>query len=187
MDISQVKEEAYAKYGSLYEEIRQIYGRTAYSHKTHEKQADLELGLYSKLTNSQIVFSALTASSLILAVFGDNKYATITGALFATLQFGLNIYLKEINLQEKAGSHSTTAHSLWRVREDLSTLITDMNDKRIDVENVLTMRASLLETLEKIYSSELRTTPKAYKMAQNAIKKSGDLSFSEQELDNLIV
>ncbi|GHF59549.1 hypothetical protein HNQ07_003852 [Deinococcus metalli] len=183
---SQAKEDARIKYGNLFEQIRQLYGRTAYSHKTHEKQADLELSLYNRLTNSQIWLSALTTGSLILAVFGDGKTGTIVGALLATLQFGLNLYLKEINLQEKAASHSSAAQELWRVREKLMTLITDMQDKRIETEQVLELRTSYMETLEKVYTSALRTTPRAYSMAQRALKTSGDLSFSESELDHII-
>ncbi|WP_245532733.1 SLATT domain-containing protein [Deinococcus proteolyticus] len=166
--------------------MRQLYGRTAYSHKTHEKQADLELELYKRLTNGQIWFSALTTTSLILALLGDNKLGTIVGALIATLQFGLTIYLKEINLQEKASSHSETAQALWSVREDLMSLITDMHDNRLDIDEVVEKRREMLDRLLHIYSASLRTSSRAYAMAQNSLKRAGDLSFGEEELDNLI-
>ena len=92
-------------------QLREMYGRAAYTHKTHEKMADRCISKYKTIKTAELVLSALSASSLILAVFGETKSGTIIGAVLSTILLGLLLYFKEANLGEYQKAIRTFTHS----------------------------------------------------------------------------
>lgn len=170
---------------SLESQLREMYGRAAYTHKTHEKMADGYISRYRFIKTVEIALSAAAASSLLLAVFGDSRTGTIVGAVLSTILLGLTLYFKEASLGEQAQKHTVVASKLWGVRESLLSLLVDMNDGR-PLEEVRTQRDRLNEQLEDIYRGAPRTDGQAYRRAQRALKHSEELYFSEVELDKLL-
>ena len=166
-------------------QLREMYGRAAYTHKTHEKMADGYIGRYRLIKNVEIVLSAFAAGSMLLAVFGDSRPATIIGALLSTILLGLTLYFKEASLGEQAQKHTVVASKLWGVREALLSLLVDMNDGR-PIEEVRQRRDQLNELLEDIYKGAPRTNGTAYAAAQKALKHSEELFFADSELDRLL-
>ena len=103
-----------------------MYGRIAYTHKTHEKMADILIAKYTWIKRLEIWISALSTSSLIVAIFGDSHSATVIGAAFSTLLLGFVLYFKEATLGERAQLHTETAASLWGIREQLLSMLVDL-------------------------------------------------------------
>lgn len=170
---------------TLVGQLREMYGRAAYTHKTHEKMADGYVQRYRVIKTVEIILSACATGSLILAVFGDSRSATILGALLSTVLLGLTLYFKEASLGEQAQKHTVVASRLWGIREALLSLLVDLNDGRI-ADEVRRERDALNLTLEDIYKNAPRTTARAYAAAQKALKHSEELYFSEEELDKLL-
>ena len=164
-------------------QVREIFGRTVYSHKTHEKCAEQFLAWHSRLNNAQIVLSAILTGSLLLAVFGDSRPATITGAVLSTILFGLSAYIKDKDYGQVAQRHTETANQLWGVREDYFSLLTDLAGKLVGVDQLRERRDELQQRLDKIYSGAPRTTSRAYGAAQKALQKNEELTFSTAEID----
>lgn len=170
---------------SLEGQLREMYGRAAYTHKTHEKMADGYICRYRFIKTVEIWLSALAAGSLLIAVFGDSRAGTIAGAILSTVLLGLTLYFKEASLGEQAQKHTVVASKLWGVREALLSLLVDMNDGRA-VDEVRRERDRLNETLEDIYKGAPRTNSKAYGAAQKALKEAEELFFSDAELDKML-
>lgn len=170
---------------SLESQLREMYGRAAYTHKTHEKMADGYIRRYRFIKTVEIVLSAGTASSLLLAVFGDSEAGTVVGALLSTVLLGLTLYFKEASLGEQAQKHTVVAARLWGVREALLSLLVDMSDGRA-LKEVRADRDLLNDQLEDIYRGAPRTDHKAYAQAQKALKEADELYFSDAELDKLL-
>jgi hypothetical protein len=166
-------------------QLREMYGRAAYTHKTHEKMADGYVRRYGLIKTVEISLSALAFGSLVIAVFGDSRPATIIGALLSTALLGLTLYFKEASLGEQAQKHTVVASKLWGVRERLLSLLVDMNDGRA-VEEVRIERDRLNHALEEIYRNAPRTDSRAYKAAQAALKDTEELYFSDAELDQML-
>src|SRR5687767_519983 len=59
-------------------QLRECYGRVVYSHKTHEKCADILLARLGRIKFWQIVLSAITTAGFVGAMFG-------TGTIGATI------------------------------------------------------------------------------------------------------
>lgn len=176
---------ARAPVNSLESQLREMYGRAAYTHKTHEKMADGYIRRYRVIKTVEISLSAAAASSLLLAVFGDSKAGTIVGAVLTTILLGITLYFKEASLGEQAQKHTVVASKLWGVREALLSLLVDMNDARA-LEEVRDERDRLNERLEEIYKGAPRTDVTAYSRAQTALKNAEELYFSDAELDKLL-
>lgn len=170
---------------TLEDQLREIYGRVAYTHKTHEKMADRYVARYKRIKAGEIALSAVSSGSLIFAVFGDSPTATIIGAVLSTILLGLTLYFKEAMLGENAQKHTEIASKLWGAREALLSLLTDMHDGR-DAGAIRSERDKLNAALADVYRSAPRTDDDAYAAAQKALKQQEELFFSDNELDHLL-
>lgn len=166
-------------------QLREMYGRAAYTHKTHEKMADRYFARYRSFKTAEIALSAATASSLLLAVLGDTHLGTAVGAGFSAILLGFTLYFKEAGLTEKAQKHSEVASNLWAIREALLSLLVDMKDG-CEVEQIRGERDHINERLKQIYASAPRTDKPAYEAAQKALKEAEELFFSDDELDRML-
>jgi hypothetical protein len=166
-------------------QLREMYGRAAYTHKTHEKMADQSIAKYKRIKTAEIALSALSAGSFVLAVFGDTRCATVSGALLSTVLLGFLLYFKEANLGEQAQKHTVTASKLWGIRERLLSVLVDLR-RTGDGQIAATQRDEINAELEDIYKAAPRTDSKAYAAAQEALKNQEELYFSDAELDHLL-
>jgi hypothetical protein len=170
---------------TLEDQLREMYGRAAYTHKTHEKMADGYVTRYRVIKTIEIVLSALATGSLLLAVLGDSKPGTIVGAVLSTVLLGFTLYFKEASLGEQAQKHTVVASKLWGIRERLLSLLVDMHDGRPDGE-VRLERDRVNAALEDIYKNAPRTSAKAYEAARRALKAAEELYFSDEELNKML-
>jgi ElaB/YqjD/DUF883 family membrane-anchored ribosome-binding protein len=166
-------------------QLREMYARAAYTHKTHEKMADRYIARYKRIKTAEIFLSAVTTSSLLLAVLGDSHPYTLVGAVLSTVLLGFTLYFKEASLGEQAQKHTIVASKLWGVREALLSLLVDMKDGR-SVDEIRSVRDRLNASLEDIYKAAPRTNSKAYSDAQKALKHSEELFFTDDELDRML-
>src|SRR5256885_6285766 len=94
-------------------QLRESYGRVVYSHKTHEKCADILLSRLSRIKLWQIILSAITTAGFIAAVSGAGKLGAAVGILVSTALLVLNAYTKSYDLGELAQKHKQVANDLW--------------------------------------------------------------------------
>lgn len=170
---------------TLVGQLREMYGRVAYTHKTHEKMADRYIARYKRIKTAEILISALAASSVVIAVFGDTKVATMIGAILSAILLGFLLYFKEASLGEQAQKHTVVASRLWGLRERLLGILVDLQ-RSGDVAKATEKRDAINEELEEIYRGAPRTDSKAYAAAQRALKDQEELFFSDSELDHLL-
>ena len=166
-------------------QLREMYGRVSYTHKTHEKMADAYTTRHKRIKIVEIIVAALATSSLVLAVFGDSKPATVIGAFMSTVSLAITLYFKEAAMGEQVQKHTVTASRLWGIREQLLTLLVDFRDVRPDQE-IRIVRDQINAELEQIYKAAPRTSSVAYARAQAALKNNEELYFSDAELDHLL-
>lgn len=162
-----------------------MYGRAAYTHKTHQKMADGYIARYKLIKLVEIVLSAATTTSLLVALFGKSDVATAVGAVLSAILAGCALYFKEASLGEQAQLHTEVGAKLWGAREALLSLLVDLQDGR-QVEEVRQQRDRLNAELEDIYKSAPRTNSKAYGKAQDALKNSEELFFTDEELNKML-
>lgn len=107
-------------------QLRECYGRVVYSHKTHEKCADILLCRQRRIRIWQIVLSAITTAGFIGAVFGAGKIGAVIGMIISTILLALNSYTKNYDIGELAQKHKYAANDLWIIREKYLALLVDL-------------------------------------------------------------
>ena len=173
----------------LLAQIRECFGRVAYSHKTHEKQTDILICKDSFWKTIQIILSVIISGTLLSTfteLFGYGKYWVLIGAILSVLLAIINLHLKNLNYGIVAKQHKEIAVQLWNIRERYFSLIVDLISKSVDIEIATKEREVLQDKLADIYINAPRTNSKAYKMAQKALKFNEDLTFSAKEIDMLL-
>lgn len=174
------------EYAALEAQIRECYGRAAYSHKAHEKCADIYQRRLRVVKMAQIVLAAVTSVGLIVTLFGETHVSTLIAAFASMALLAINLYTKEYDLGEAAQKHANTAGDLWDVRESYLSLLTDLASRSTPASTIREKRDEMQEALKNIYQAAPRTVPKAYAAAQAALKLEEELTFADSEIDNML-
>jgi hypothetical protein len=164
-------------------QLRECYGRAVYSHKTHEKCADLLLKQLSRIKISQIVLSALTTGGFISTFLGAGNSGAAAGVIVSTILLILNAYTKNYDLGELAQRHKQSAMDIWLIREKYLSLLTDLAMRTRSLEVLQKERDMLTKALHGAYVGSPSTTFVAYKKAQQALQHHEDMTFSDDEID----
>ena len=167
-------------------QLRECYGRVVYSHKTHEKCADILLKRLARIKLSQIILSAIATGGCVAAFLGTGPIGAGVGAVVSTVLLALNAYTKDHDLGEIAQEHRQAAARIWLIRERYLSLLTDLRARGESLESVRSRRDALLKELHGAYSGAPSTTVRAYKEAQKALQQSKEMTFSEKEIDQLL-
>lgn len=170
-------------------QLRECYGRVVYSHKTHEKCADILLDRHKQIKFWQIVLSAIIAGGLITTLLDFSgladfkKISTLIAAALSTVLLVLNSYTKDYDLGEIAQKHRQAGADLWIIRERYLSLLTDLRMGSAPLDVIRSQRDQLIEDLHAVYSGAPSTNYKAYVAAQKALKQLEDMTFSDDEID----
>lgn len=122
-------------------QLRQCYGRVVYSHKTHEKCADILLNCHKKIQWAQIILSALIASALLTKLFNlpllveYEKIGVLLTTFCSTGLVILNYYTNAYDLGMIAQKHRQASLDLWFIREKYFSLLTDLRigESKLDI------------------------------------------------------
>lgn len=168
----------------LESQIREAYGRVTYTQTCHDKFINRVISLNDQIKIWQIILSAITTSGFIVAIFSDNKVASILGALVSLVLLILNTYTKNFNLIESAQEHKSASDLLWKIREEYVSLLTDF--EILEIEEIMRKRDELQERTATVYSNSPRTDAKSYAAAQKSLKCEEEQTFSDEEIDNML-
>lgn len=164
-------------------QLRESYGRVVYSHKTHEKCADILLSRLGKVKLAQIILSALTTGSILSVLFGTGMLGAAVGTVLSTTLLIINAYTKDYDLGELAQKHRQAGADLWIIREEYLSLLTDLRMNSTALEEIRVKRDQLLKELHAVYTGAPSTNYEAYKKAQDALQNLEDMTFSDREID----
>jgi len=170
----------------LESQIREIYGRVVYTHKTHEKCADVLKERSDYMKFAEIFLSAATTTSILVVVFGDGKAFQFLAALFSTILLGLTLYSKDFNLLAIAEKHKQAALNILEVREKLLSLLVDIRIGNKEISQLQQTRDELNEQLVNTYRGAPKTINKAYQIASKALKENEEFTFSDEEIDKFL-
>lgn len=170
----------------LESQLREVYGRVIYTHKTHERMADRYDSESKWLKRIQIFCSAFTAIFASGNLFADAAFFPYATALFSLLTLLTSGYSKAFNTTAMAQHHRAVAADILGHRECLLSLLTDIKDNTISISTIRERRDSLLASLQKLYKTAPHTDGKAYKEAQKRLQKMEDMTFTDDELDKFL-
>lgn len=167
----------------LEDQLRECFARVAWTHKTHEKCADILNSRLASIKLWQIVLSAIITTGVLATVFGESKVIGIATAIISFFLTIMNTYVKQYDLGGIAQKHADSAIYIWNIRESYFSLLTDIRSGKADLQEFRNKRDCLQEELLEVYRGAPRTIAKAYDKASKALKNMEELTFSDQEID----
>ena len=173
----------------LVAQVREAYGRAAYTSKTQEKQADL---CFQKHRTQQRVLVALTVFSsgtFLTSVTGlvlGESWAALATSFVALLVSATSLSMKTFKNGEDTQKHRDVAARVWNLRESYQSLIVDLQSEAMTIDAGRAERDRLQQEAFEIYADAPRTTPQAYSLARKALKENEELTFSGHEIDLLL-
>ena len=117
----------------LEDQLRESFGRVVYSHKTHEKSADILLSRLARIKVFQIVLSALAATGGFSIILGTDEIKVWASFLLSTVLLILNLYARSDDLGGIAQRHRDTGSKLWVIREKYTSLIADLKMRIVPI------------------------------------------------------
>lgn len=166
--------------------IRESFGRTVYSHKTYEKEFEIQESKANIFKWINIIALTIGSSALLGTLITDQKYLLIAGAIFTSIGLALAIFQLSFNPEEKAYKYKQSANQLWQIREKYTCLIADMMNEKIKDEEVVIKREQLLKELSLVYTNSLPTHANAYGKALKALKEQEEFTFSNAEINKFL-
>lgn len=170
----------------LLAQVRESFGRVVYSHKTHEKQADI---CFSKHRYQQAILIALTAISsgtflaAVVGLFGDPVLTSLVTSSIALLVTWISLGAKTFRFADESDAHRGIASRLWDVRESYISLIADLMSGDVSDEQAKARRRELQEATRAVYVDAPRTSSKAFTRAQDGLKHNEEMTFTPREID----
>ncbi|RNQ02772.1 SLATT domain-containing protein [Klebsiella pneumoniae] len=173
----------------LLAQVRESFGRVAYSHKTHEKQADICFGRHRWQQGALITLTAASSTTFLATVvglFGHSVATSLATSSIALAVTWITLGTKTFKFAEEADDHRRVASELWDVRESYISLIADLMSGTVTHTEIREKRNELQEKARAAYSGAPRTSSKAYTRAGDAIKNKEELTFTSREIDLLL-
>ncbi len=170
----------------LEDQLRDCFGRTAYSHKTHEKMADGCTATLRRIKLWQLILALISTGTIALTILIDETFMKVIATLISAGTAFLAGYTKSFDPGGTSQKHRDTANALWGIRESYLSLITDLSGGAVSDQDARKKRDVLQTKLESVYKSAPRTNSRAYKAAQVALQLNEELTFSSSEIDRLL-
>ena len=152
----------------LLAQVRESFGRVVYSHKTHEKQADISFSRYKWQQATLIALTALSSGTfltLVFGLFGNSTWSSLATSFCALLVSWMSLGAKTFKFDETSAAHRDIASKLWDIRESYISLIADMMSG------------------EDIYFTAPRTSGRAFTLAKDGLKNNEEMTFTAHEID----
>ncbi|MFC9872900.1 SLATT domain-containing protein [Nocardia salmonicida] len=170
----------------LLAQVRESFGRVVYSHKTHEKQADLCFRKHRWQQAALVALTAISSGTFLVSVLGvavNPKVGSLVTSFIALLVTGISLATKTFKFADEADAHRATASRLWDVRESYLSLIADLMSSTIFGGDARARRDELQEAGRAAYVEAPRTTYKAFRNASDGLKNNEEMTFTSREID----
>lgn len=165
-------------------EVRNAFGRVAYTHKTHEKDAERQRGFATAVKVANVVVIGITAAAAILAPLLTETWVAWVAALSAILALVFAVFQLSFDPAGDANRHTLAAKSYLTLRNQYRQLIADADGLALD--EFRARRDRLSSTLEHLDRTAPPTSPKAYQAARQALRGTENLTFTDEEYDHLL-
>lgn len=167
------KEQQFQQYKN---QIEFCYGNVEWTHKIHEKAADIYNSVNNWLRWIQLVLSFLISADVIRLFNVESPTISIL-LIICTIGLALiNTITKSFDFSGRANKHIIAANSLWGLREEYRSFKTDIEAGILTIEQILERRKKLQDSVQEVYKTAPRTFDKAYKKAQDDFNK-GKVTF----------
>ncbi len=174
------------EYRTLEDLARNLYANVFWTHKIHEKQAEIHECWFRWLSVFNIIFAAATSAGIISLVFTDPKWLKVGSAVTAFITTALSAYLALFDLKSLARDNKATATKLVCLRNELLTMMAKIKFKKQPVQELLNDFCTLQKQVHEVYKEAPNTAKYAVKKAEAAIEKDKDGTYTDEQIDQIL-
>lgn len=170
----------------LLAQVREAFGRVVYSHKTHEKQADICFGKHRWQQAVLVTLTAIGSGTFLAAVvglLGSPVLTSLATSSIALLVSWISLGAKTFKFEQESDAHRGIASRLWDVRESYLSLIADLMSGTTSGAEAGARRDALQQATRDAYAEAPRTSTKAYGRAKEGLQRNEEMTFSSREID----
>lgn len=131
---------------ALCTQLREAYGRIAYTYTTHLKKMNRLDKCYRQIKYAQIALSALTTVGFFGSVITNEVALTWIGGISSATLLFITLYFKDFNLTEESRQHRIASDDMWLIRERYISLLTDFSV--LSEEDIMSKRDELGSMLQ---------------------------------------
>ncbi len=166
--------------------VREYYGRVTWTHKTHEKDRELNSKRTKRDKWINVGLMALTTTGVLASIPLGSVWVTVTAVLLAFISTGFAIYQVSFSPETNTYEHRHAAKSLLIERDNLVLLIEKLMSSDANIPEMRRQVEIVVDRVGQIYSAAPDTSSKAYQLAGNALKLNDEFTFSPTEIDCLL-
>ncbi|MDQ2833777.1 MAG: SLATT domain-containing protein [Acidobacteriota bacterium] len=161
---------------------RELYGRAVYSHKTHEVERELWADVVFRMNVGNVCLAAATTIAAVIAASIKPTWVVIVTAVLAAASICFVIWQASFDPAGKEGQHRAAAKELFWIREQFLLMIAHCSASNANVSDLQRSMDMLTLQITAAYKFTPSTSPKAYKLADERLKR-GEFTFSDEEID----
>lgn len=164
-----------------YEQIEFCYGNVEWTHKTHEKAADIYASINTFFRWMQLLLSFFVSADVVSQMNTEMPVIHWYLVVCSLLLMLVNTITKAFDFSGLANKHIIAANSLWRLREDYRSFKTDILTHVYTIDKIREKRDELQNAVQEVYKTAPRTFNRAYKKAI-ADFDAGKVSFEKRPI-----
>jgi hypothetical protein len=166
--------------------VRELYGRVAWTHKTHEKDRETWSRRVCVTRWINVFLIGITSVLASVGAISNNQVIFIATSIFGAASTAFVIYQLSFNPEKIESSHRMVAKRLLYLRDPYLLLIQEAMSGRTSYDHLQIKLESLHRETTIVYEYAPDSSSKAYVSASEALKTSEELTFSSEEIDRLL-
>lgn len=166
--------------------VRELYGRVAWTHKTHEKDREIWSDRVRLTRWINVVLIGITSILATAGAISNSQVVFVLTSIFGAVSTAFVVYQLSFNPERSETEHRMAAKRLLYLRDQYLILIQEAMSGRTPIEQLQNKLESLHREASIVYEYAPDSPPKAYAAASEALKTKEELTFSRKEIDMLL-
>lgn len=166
--------------------IRELYGRVAWTHKTHEKDREIWSRKVCLTRWINVVLIGITSVLATVGAISNSQAIVVVASIFGAVSTAFVVYQLSFNPEKTEAQHRMAAKRLLYLRDQYLILIQESMSERTSLDQLQKKLESLHREASIVYEYAPDSSSKAYMAASEALKTNEELTFSSEEIDRLL-
>ena len=166
--------------------VRELYGRVAWTHKTHEKDREFWSRRVRLVRWVNVVLIGMTSILATVGAIANSQATFIATSILGAFTTAFVVYQLSFNPEKMEAEHRITAKRLLYLRDRYLILIQEAMSGRTAIDQLQNKLELLHREVSLVYEYAPDSSPRAYSAASKALKTNEELTFSPEEIDMLL-
>ena len=166
--------------------VKREYASVVWTHKTHEKQAELYTIKYSWLEMANVISAAVTACGIGSTLLTDSYWAKVMATFCSFVSLAITAYYKSFDIKGQSSISKAAANQFIIVRHELLKIIADLYRHERPLKSIEEEYRVVEQSLYELYRGAPSTSKKAVNWASNDLKNNSTYAMGDDEIDGLL-